>query len=454
MMQEVLNRRRRRVAEAWKNAGLDRDTVAVCAGDPIGVPGGADQTYPFIAHSDYFYLTNVDAPGGVLCYDADDGWRHFVPDVSEAEQMWEGRPPIDWDAMPADTRPKTPAAWGSSFNASRTQQPTVMLGAAAGSFAQSGGPNPKPAVIAEALQHARRVKDEHELAEIRAAIGITAAAFAHARPFIRPGVTERRVQIELEAEMFRRGAGRTAYGSIVGAGSNAAVLHFAPSDRVLKAGDFLLIDAGAEVRRYAADVTRTYPVGEGDAPKFRPHQRELFDAVRRAQQNAIARCVAGAEWKDVHLAAAVDLVDGLVGMGLMNGSPTNLVERETHMLFFPHGLGHMVGLGVRDASGMFPGRARSDQPSLKNLRMDLPLEAGYVVTVEPGVYFIPAILNDPARREKYRDCVDWAKVDWWLAPLRGGDESGGGGGVRLEENILVQPDGRPPEVLTSAIPHE
>jgi Xaa-Pro aminopeptidase len=252
---------------------------------------------------------------------------------------------------------------------------------------------------------------------------------------VRPGVTERELQIELEAGFFRAGATRTGYGTLIGSGPNSAVLHFEPTTRTVRAGDFVLVDAGAEIDRYMADVTRTYVAGP--APAF---QRDLHQIVLDAEERAIARCVVGAEWKAIHLAAAVDLVAGLVTLGLMRGAPEDLVEQETHTLFFPHGLGHMVGLGVRDGSGLFPGRTKDPRPSLRSLRMDLPLAAGYVVTVEPGLYFIPPLLNDPVRRTRYRDCIDWTMVDRHLAL----------GGVRIEDNILIT-DGAP-EVLTRNIP--
>src|SRR5439155_10565808 len=115
------------------------------------------------------------------------------------------------------------------------------------------------------------------------------------------------------------------------------------------------------------------------------------------------------------------------------------VERDAHALFFPHGLGHLVGLGVRDASGFLPGRPRSKRFGLAYLRMDLPLEVNYVTTIEPGIYFIPALLQDPQRRETYADAVNWAKVDTLLDV----------GGVRIEDNVLVTERGA--ENLTAGI---
>jgi len=244
------------------------------------------------------------------------------------------------------------------------------------------------------------------------------------------------LQTELEAEFFRNGADGVGYSTIVGSGPNAAVMHFSPSRRKIRRGEFVLIDAGAHVDRYVIDVTRTFVAGR----KPTNFQRELFSLVLEAERNAISRCVPGAEWKDLHLKAAIEMTDGLIELKLMNGNAESLVEQGAHTLFFPHGLGHLVGLGVRDASGRYPGRPKDETPALRNLRMDLPLAAGYVTTVEPGLYFIPAILNDPKRRRQYRQSVNWHRVDNCL----------GCGGVRIEDNVLVTENG--PEVLTASIP--
>jgi Xaa-Pro aminopeptidase len=303
----------------------------------------------------------------------------------------------------------------------------VALGAAA--------PAPGTEAVREAFTELRRAKDSHELALIRRAVEATAAGHALVPALLRPGVTERSIRTELEAEFSRQGADRTGYGTIVGAGGNSAVLHFAPSGRGIREGDFVLVDAGAEVDRYVADVTRTHVAGRPTG-----FQRDLHQTVVRALERAIARSVPGAEWKTIHLAAAVDLVEGLVAMGVMRGDPATLVERDAHTLFFPHGLGHMLGLGVRDASGQAPGRPKDPRPSLRSLRLDLPLAPGMVVTVEPGLYFIPPLLQDPARRANHAGDVNWSLVDRHLDL----------GGVRVEDDILITTGA--PEVLTRMIP--
>lgn len=423
LMFTQLAERRERLAAAL---GLADGILLVGAGAPVALPENTDQTYPFRAHSEFFYLAGLECPGAIVAYDPrdgpGDGWRLFVPEVTEAERVWEAREQAAGDPLLALE------AWITI----RRGRPTALLGAPV------AGARPDEALTArvrEAFTHARRSKDEPEIATLRRAAAATAAGYSGAAPVIVPGVTERAIQVELEAGFFRHGATRTGYGTIVGAGPNAAVLHFEPTGRVVRTGEFVLVDAGAEVDRYVTDVTRTYVAG---APS--PFQRDLYHVVLAAQENAIARCVAGAEWRDVHLKCAADLTEGLVSLGLMRGSAESLVEQEAHLLFFPHGLGHLVGLGVRDASGNLPGRPRSARPGLQSLRLDLPLAPGYVVTVEPGLYFIPALLNDPKRRSRFHDAVHWDKIAPHLSL----------GGVRIEDNVLVT-TGKP-EVLTAAIP--
>lgn len=419
-MQSDLARRRERVAAAW---ALKNEIVLIGAGDPISIPGGADQTFPFFAHAEYLYLAGHEMPGAVLAFDPQAGWTDFVPETTVAERVWEGRP----DA------PGTPRSQLTAWIAARTGRRTANLGCP---IPQVTSDADLTAALRESLLHARRPKDAGEIALLRRACAATTAGFAKARSCMRAGATEREIAIELEAEFFRHGAERTGYGTIVGTGSNSGVLHFAPSQRALQPGDAVLIDAGAECSRYTADVTRTYRVRGGDSGFF----EDLYRVVLGIEETAIAGCRKGAEWRDLHLGACRGTVAGLVALGILRGEVDALVERDAHALFFPHGLGHLVGLGVRDASGYLPGRARSKRPGLDMLRTDLPLEPGYVITVEPGIYFIPAILTDPDRRAKYADCVDWAKVDGLL----------GFGGIRIEDDVLIT-DGDP-DNLTAACP--
>jgi Xaa-Pro aminopeptidase len=420
-VEDILQSRRNRAAAAW---GLDNEVVLVGAGSPIPIPGYGDQTYPFRAHSEYFWLADRERPGSLLALDPREGWTDFVPVLSEKERLWTGGQDAD-EGIPASEL--------EGWLAARSGRPLAMLGTAVPGIEYDAQLTER---LRETLTHVRRPKDDVELERMRRAVETTVRAFAEVVPTIRPGLTERALAIELEAELCRQGGQRPAYETIVGSGPNSAVLHFRPTGRVLREGELALIDAGAEVDGYACDVTRTYPV----AGRFTAEQRAVYEVVLAAQRAAILRCRAGREFRDIHFETAVDLVRGLVEFGLLRGNPQSLVEQTAHLLFFPHGLGHLVGLGVRDASGRYPGRPQNELPHFENLRLDLPLERGYVITIEPGVYFIPALLNSRERRERFREQVDWDLADRML----------GFGGIRIEDNVLVT-EGEP-ENLTAAIP--
>ena len=418
-----LTRRRRAVADAWD---ISDGVVLIGAGEPVPMPGRGDRTYPFRSHSEYLYLTDRERPGCVLAFDPHDGWVDFVTPVTRDERLWEGAT----DELEGRARSELDEwLWG------RRGRPLACLGA---SIPAVDGDHTLATELRYALNHVRRQKDEVELHRMRLAEQATAAGFAAIEPLLRPGLTERAVQIELEAEFFRNAADSLAVDTIVGGGPNSAVLHFPPGPRPFQAGDLILIDAGGEYRGYASDVTRTYAA----SGTFTPEQSALYAIVRSACLTATALCTPGTEWRDVHRAAALVIAEGLVDFGLLRGEPESLVEQGAQSIFFPHGVGHMVGLGVRDAGEMLKGRPQRED-EFPRLRMDLPLLVSHVVTVEPGIYFVPALLNDADFRERYRDAVDWDRAESMLDF----------GGIRIEENVLVTDNG--PKVLTADIPvHE
>lgn len=421
-MEKILESRRARVAAAWN---LSNEIVLIAAGEELAIPGRGDQIYPFRAHSEHYFLTDYERPGSILAFDPQDGWTDFVPEVTQEHRVWTGDVP----------NIGTPRSQLDDWLEARGGRPIAVLGCALPDVVSDDELSKEVRVQLSAV---RRPKDAHELARMRRAACISQAGFEVARNLIRPGISERQLQIELETAFFRAGAEATAYDSIVGFGSNAAVFHFSPSDRVLRPGELVLIDAGAQYRNYASDVTRTFAADGA----FSPEQRDIYAIVLAAEKAAIERCRAGKEYKEIHLEAAVDLARGLVDFGILRGDPETLVEQDVHALFFPHGVGHLLGLGVRDVHYRMPGREPSTRPGLKNLRIDMPLEAGFVVTIEPGLYFVPALLTDEANRERYRQEVHWQRVDGMLDF----------GGVRIEDNLLIT-DGDP-ENLTAGIPKE
>lgn len=442
----LVSSRRDRVARAW---ALERGAVLVASGLPVPI-AGTDQFHDFHAHPEFRYLAGVGEPASVLAFDPATGWELFVTLPTPDDRIWTGDGP-DLDALRArsglDVRPiESLAAW---LEVRRTE-PLAVIGN--DDLLHRPGEYRLPplerfetahdAALAARLSwdvaEARRAKDPDELEAMRRAAAASRAGHLLALRTARPGLTERDLQVELEAEFFRSGGDRTAYGSIVGSGPNAAVLHFAPTRRPLNEGELVLIDAGAEVDGYASDVTRTFPAGR----HFEGIQRDLYRLVYEVQRAAIAEARPGVEYRDLHLRACERIAAGLADLGILRGNPADLVEMDAHALFFPHGLGHLLGLATHDAGGCLRGRTPSDRFGLKWLRADLPLQPGYVVTIEPGIYFIPAILDDPARRETYRDVVHWDRVD----ALRGF------GGIRIEDDILVTEG--PAEVLTAGLPSD
>ena len=406
-----IERRRAAAAAAWDV----RDAVVlVAAGDEIPVPGRGDRTYPYRAHSEYLYLTDRERPGGVLAFDPGEGWIEFVVPVTAEELLWTGLEG-DREGVPDGARPREELeGWVAG-------RPVGRLGATS---------DPDDALRNELIR-VRRPKDDDELERMRIAAEATRAGFAELAAMLAPGRTERELQVALEAAFLRSDGDFLAFESIVAAGDHSAVLHFAPTQRELEAGQLVLVDAGAEYRGYASDVTRTYAVGgELDA-----QQSIVWETVRRAGEAAIAACRPGVEWREVHRTAALVSAEGLVELGVLRGAPETLVESGAVTLFFPHGVGHMVGLGVRDA-GYASDEAREPAPGLPRLRLDIPLQPRHAWTVEPGIYFVAPLL---ARHRDRRD-VDWDRVDALL----------GFGGVRIEQNVLITEDGC--DVLTAAIP--
>ena len=416
-----LRRRRAAVAAAWN---LNNEVVLFGAGEPVPVPGRGDRVYPFRAHSEYFYLADRERPRGVLAFDPHEGWVDFVTPVTRDERLWEG--------ARDDGLEGRPTAELDGWLGERRGRPVACLGARVGGI---DGDESLERELRYALNHVRRQKDELELARMRAAEQATSAGFAAIQPLLVPGTSERQLQIELEAEFFRAGADFLAFDTIVGSGPNSAVLHFPPSRRRFGNGELILIDAGGEYRGYASDITRTYPASD----ELSPEQAELYALVRRAGLAALARCIPGTEWRDVHRTAALVIAEGLVEFGLLRGEPESLVEQGAQSVFFPHGIGHMVGLGVRDAGEILKGRPQRED-EFPRLRIDLPLMPGHAVTVEPGIYFVPALLTDPEFRERYRNAVDWDRAERMLDF----------GGIRIEDNVLITED--EPEVLTADVP--
>ncbi|NOY26430.1 MAG: aminopeptidase P family protein [Oligoflexia bacterium] len=296
------------------------------------------------------------------------------------------------------------------------------------------------AALVDAVITQRRRLEPVEADEIRTTARVTAAAHIAAMRATRPGVPERHLAALFDG-VLRAAGTQPAYGSIVTV--HGEILHNDRTDDICKDGQLLLLDGGAEAASgYATDVTRTWPVSK----RFSPRQRAAYDAVLAAQQAAIEQVRPGVRYRSVHDAASLVIARFLVDEGLLRGLPEDLVDRGAHALFFPHGVGHLIGLDVHDMEAFGdrvtypPDRRRSEQFGTAYLRLDLDLEPGMCVTIEPGFYVVPAILQDPVLAERFGDALDRERAMSWV----------GFGGIRIEDDLLCTPQGS--EILTAAVP--
>jgi Xaa-Pro aminopeptidase len=254
------------------------------------------------------------------------------------------------------------------------------------------------------------VKDAWELSRLREACALSARGHRALLAAARPGIGEWELQAALEAA-FRAGGPRagTAFPPIVGSGANATVLHYVANERRVEDGELVLVDAGAEFESYCGDISRTFPA----SGRFTPSQREMYRVVQAALEAGIAAVRPGAPFSGVHEASRRVLVEGMVSLGLLAGEVDELVEKEAYKRFFMHQTSHWLGLDVHDAG---PYRERDGEP--------VTLEAGMVLTVEPGIY----VARDG---EGIPDALR-------------------GTGIRLEDDVLVTAEGH--EVLTRDVP--
>jgi Xaa-Pro aminopeptidase len=294
--------------------------------------------------------------------------------------------------------------------------------------------------LIDAIIGFRRCLSEHELDEMRATAVVTEAAHRAAMAATEPGVHEQIIAATFQDVVVRNGLS-LAYPSIVTV--RGEVLHNFNYVNTAKAGQLLLLDGGAEAKSgYATDVTRTWPV----SGRFEARQLAAYEAVLASQLSGIEKVRAGTRYRDVHMQSSLVLAQFLADEGLVKCSPEVAVESGAHALFFPHGVGHLIGLDVHDLENFGdrasypPGRSRSNQFGTGYLRLDLDLEEGMVVTVEPGFYVVPAILEDPSLRSQFTDLVDFEQAAKWT----------GFGGIRIEDDVAVTSDA--PEVITGSIP--
>jgi len=296
------------------------------------------------------------------------------------------------------------------------------------------------AELVSAVAAQRSIKEDAEIAEMEDALGVTAEMYRATMRSAEPGRTEAEIAAIHKAAAAARDR-QQAFNPIVTVCGD--VLHNTSYANTLEEGDLLLVDSGAESPNfYASDITRTMPV----TGKFTTQQKDIYEVVLAANQAAIDAAAPGVTNRELHLLAARTITEGLKDIGVMKGNIDRAVEAGAHALFFVHGLGHMMGLDVHDMEdlgdivGYAPGEERSTQFGLAALRMARELEPGFVFTIEPGIYFIAALVERWQGEGRCKGYIRYDKLDDYC----------GLGGVRIEDDVLITTDGH--RVLGPPIP--
>jgi len=404
-----------------------------------------DNTYPFRQNSQFLYFTGLTQPSlAVLSYPEPDHDVLFAPPTSLDDVVWSGAGMSSRELARAAGLEQVEDIDQLSVHLARAGQaglnvhylppfqeasqmwiaellvtdPTVVHAGASRS-------------LVEAVVKLRLRKSEPEVSEIEDALSVTDVMHRTAMAQTRPGRFEFEIAGAIQGIALCRNR-QQAYTPIVTI--RGEVLHNHSYENQMEEGQLLLNDSGSESpRHYASDITRTFPVGG----KFTPKQADVYNSVLRTQLGAIEMMMPGVPYRDVHLHACRIMAEGMKEIGLMKGDPSDAVAAGAHALFFPHGLGHMLGLDVHDmedlgdAVGYRKNESRSSQFGLNFLRLSRPLEPGHVLTVEPGIYFIPALID---RWQGERRCAEFIDYDR-LQKYRDF------GGIRIEDNVLVTDSG-------------
>jgi Xaa-Pro aminopeptidase len=393
-----------------------------------------DVFHSFRPDSDFYYLTGFEEPGAFLAaYRLGRGRHHavlFVRPRDPEREIWDGprlgpagarRKLGVEEARPASdlyVRIEELLRRGSRlFYRLGQDEPmdralaTVFERIAAQNY--RGNPSAHPSIVdpRPAIAEQRLIKDGYEIEALEKAAAIAAAGHRRAMSAAAPGMMEYELQAELEAEFRRRGSKRNGYDSIVASGPKACILHYVSNSRKMRAGEAVLVDAGAEADYYTADITRCFPVSR----TFTEAQAEVYRVVLRAQKAAIRAVAPGKPWNAPHRAAVRAIVSGLLELGILRGAREALIKKESYRRWFMHGTSHWLGMDVHDAGGYLD---ESGKPRR--------LRPGMVLTIEPGLYFGPKDRRVPKR---YR-----------------------GIGIRIEDDVLVTRSGS--RVLTTAAPKE
>lgn len=414
-----------------------------------------DNVYPFRQDGSFLYFSGLNIPGLCLWLDCDSGDEMiFGPVLCLMNAIWSGSAPSVPELAACSGIPKS----GTMDDLTHSCRKALGQGRTVHylpSYRGDGvlllsrllGVSPeevlaKPSwVLVDAVVAQRSVKSDVEVQEIRRAVALSVETYDLLMSLCRPGATESELYGRLQGHILARGS-REAFPTILT--RRGDVLHNHSHNQTLDDGDLLLVDSGLlSPLGYASDITRTLPVGND----FTARQMAIYTIVLEAQAAGVACIAPNVPFVDCHRAAALAVARGLTDLGLLRGDPAEAVAAGAHALFFPHGLGHMLGLDVHDMESLGEDMVgydqeftRSDQFGLSGLRLARRLRAGFVLTVEPGIYFIPPLIDAWREQGRHVGFIDYAAVDAYR----------GFGGIRIEDDVLVTEAGH--DVLSEGIP--
>lgn len=441
MFETSIYTNRRRILKEKFDSGL-----ILFIGNEDSPANYAANTYNFRQDSTFLYYLGVDRPGFAATIDIDNNLETlFGNDSTLDEVVWTGRQPTVNDyaervgvKRAAATEKLNEQIIGAikrgrkiHFLPQYRLENIMKLAALSGMKSENVNDYASEKLI-KAVVAQRSVKSSEEISEMDEAVDIASKMHLAAMKMVKPDIDERKIAGMIEGIALSLGYG-LSFRPIVSI--NGQTLHNPYYENKMKTGDLLVNDSGAESKfHYASDITRTIPVGG----KFSDKQKEIYQIVLKAETNAINSVKPGITNKELHLAAAKDIASGLTDIGLMFGNPEEAVNAGAHTLFFPHGLGHMLGLDVHDMEGLgeeYVGYDetvnRSDEFGLKSLRFAKALQPGYVFTIEPGIYFIPELIDMWKSQNRFPEFINYDMLENYLDF----------GGIRIEDDVLVTEDG-------------
>ena len=401
----------------------------------------ADNTYRFRQDSTMLYFFGLDFPGIAAVIDVDEDREIvFGNDLTIDDIVWTGMmPSLSERCQPVgvtDTRPMSELAGYLRGKLVHFLPPyrgdhRVWLWELLG-VEPAAQPSLASVPFIKAIVSQRNYKDEEELRLIEESVDLSTEMHLAAYRAVRPGIHESEVAAAVEEVACRHG-NALAFPTI--ATVQGQVLHNHGFIHDLKEGDIFLLDAGAETKsHYAGDLSSSMPVGE----RFTDRQAEVYNIHLRSFWAAVDKLQVGTPFREAHIAAATEIARGMKELGLMKGDPAEAAETGAYALFFPCGLGHMVGLDVHNMEnlgeqyvGYADGQQKSKQFGFKSLRLARPLEPGFVFTVEPGIYFIPELMDKWEAEGQFRDFICYDKLGPWRDFT----------GLRNELNYVMTPTG-------------